>query len=134
MIADLTRPFVSVPCDKVVGIDALGFILGTAVALKLQKGFVPIRKGGKLPVPTNQVSFVYYSKQQKMLELRLGAIQTGERVLIVDEWVETGAQLNSAIQLVTEQGGVVCGLTAIKMDANAVTEQLKTDYLCHTVW
>ena len=92
------------------GIDALGFILGAAIAVRLKKGFVPIRKGGKLPVQTDVARFVDYTGQEKSLELRVGAIQPRTRVLVVDEWVETGAQVRAAIELLEKQGGVVIGV------------------------
>ena len=86
--------------DCVVGIDALGFILGTAVAIHSKKAFVPIRKGGKLPVVSDAIGFVDYTGQVKSLELRKGAITPGTRVLLVDEWIETGSQVKAAVELI----------------------------------
>jgi adenine phosphoribosyltransferase len=57
LVQDLSDPFVATPVDYVAGIDALGFILGTAVAMHLHKGFIPIRKEGKLPVDTVKREF-----------------------------------------------------------------------------
>ena len=57
LVADLCAPFMEGEIDRVAGIDALGFILGTAMALHLKKGFVPIRKGGKLPVAVSRAEF-----------------------------------------------------------------------------
>jgi adenine phosphoribosyltransferase len=99
LVADLASPFRSTPIDYVAGIDALGFILGTAIALHLQKGFLPIRKRGKLPVAVATTEFVDYTGQAKSLELREGSLREGDHVLIVDEWVETGAQMQAAIDL-----------------------------------
>ncbi len=134
LVEDLIRPFAEVQFDCVAGIDALGFILGTAIAVRLKKGFVPIRKGGKLPVPTDTAEFVDYTKQRKSLELRAGAIQAGTRVLVVDEWVETGAQIKAACELLEKQGGVVIGVATINMDDNPATRMLREKYKCHTVW
>ncbi len=134
LVEDLIRPFAEIEFGCVAGIDALGFILGTAIAVRLQKGFVPIRKGGKLPVPTNTTEFVDYTAQKKSLELRVGAIQPGTRVLVVDEWVETGAQIQAAIALVEKQGGVVIGIATINMDDNPRTHMLRDKYHCHSVW
>ncbi len=116
------------------GIDALGFILGAAIAVRLKKGFVPIRKGGKLPVQTDVARFVDYTGQEKSLELRVGAIQPRTRVLVVDEWVETGAQVRAAIELLEKQGGVVIGVASINMEDNSVTRLLRGRYHCHSVW
>lgn len=69
LIADLSEPFISTAIDYVAGIDALGFILGTAVALRLNKGFIPIRKGGKLPVAVTAREFVDYTGESKRDDL-----------------------------------------------------------------
>ena len=63
LVADLCAPFMEIDFDYVAGIDALGFILGTAMAMHLKKGFIPIRKGGKLPVAVSRAEFVDYSGQ-----------------------------------------------------------------------
>ena len=134
LVEDLIHPLAEVEFDCVAGIDALGFILGTAIAVRLEKGFVPIRKGGKLPVQTNTAEFVDYTAQMKSLELRIGAIQAGTRVLVVDEWVETGAQVQAAIELLEKQGAVVIGIATINMEDNAVNRLLRDKYQCHSVW
>jgi adenine phosphoribosyltransferase len=134
LVENLIHPFAKVEFNCVAGIDALGFILGTGIAVRLEKGFVPIRKGGKLPVQTDVARFVDYTGQEKSLELRVGAIQKGTRVLVVDEWIETGAQIQAAIELVEKQGGVVIGVATINMEDNAVTRLLRGKYRCHSVW
>ena len=134
LVEDLIRPFAEVEFDCVAGIDALGFILGAAIAVRLEKGFVPIRKGGKLPVPADGTEFVDYTGQEKSLELRIGAIQPGTRILVVDEWVETGAQVQAAVDLLEKQGGVVIGIATISMDDNPCTSMLRQKYQCHSVW
>ena len=105
LVSDLLYPFRENQFDCVVGIDALGFILGTAVAIHSKKAFVPIRKGGKLPVVSDAIGFVDYTDQVKSLELRKGAIEPGTRVLLVDEWIETGSQVKAAVELIEGQGG-----------------------------
>jgi adenine phosphoribosyltransferase len=131
---DLARPFTDVACDYVAGIDALGFILGAAVALRLQKGLIPIRKGGKLPTAVQRVAFVDYSGATKSLEIRHDALSPGQKVLLVDDWVETGAQAQAAIQLIEGLGCVIIGVAAINIDDNAATNWLRETYRCHTVW
>lgn len=120
--------------DLIAGIDALGFILGTAVALRLQTGFVPVRKEGKLPGRTNAVQFVDYSGQEKMLEIRADAVPPAARVLIADEWIETGAQMTAAIRLIEGQGGIVAGIVAIGMNRTAATRPLIEHYPTHALW
>jgi adenine phosphoribosyltransferase len=134
LVRDLGRPFEDVEFEVVAGIDALGFILGTALAMHLRKGFIPIRKGGKLPVEVDTRHFVDYTGQGKSLQLRVGAIERGVRVLLVDEWVETGAQVRAAIELIEGQGGIVIGVAAINIDDNEATCSLRERYKCHTVW
>lgn len=133
LVEDLSRPFASIDFDIVAGIDALGFILGTAMALRFQKGFIPIRKGGKLPVEADMSHFVDYTGHEKSLELRADAIERGTRVLLVDEWIETGAQIRAAIELIERQGGVVVGVAAINIDDNEATRSLRERYNCHMV-
>jgi len=133
LVSDLLRPFKEDQFDCIVGIDALGFILGTAVAIHSKKGFVPIRKGGKLPVVSDAIGFVDYTGQMKSLELRKGAITPGTRVLLVDEWVETGSQVKAAVELIERQGAEIVGIATINMDDNDTTSKLKQYYKCYSV-
>jgi adenine phosphoribosyltransferase len=130
LVEDLSRSFTASDFDVVAGIDALGFILGTALALHFQKGFVPIRKGGKLPVEVDTCTFIDYTGHEKSLELRADAIKRGTRVLVVDEWIETGAQVKAAIQLIEGQGGVIAGIAAINIDDNEATRPLLETRRC----
>jgi adenine phosphoribosyltransferase len=134
LVEDLVGLTGAVECDLVAGIDALGFILGTALALRLRKGFVPIRKGGKLPVPAERAEFVDYSGTRKSLELRQDALVAGDRVLVVDEWIETGAQARAAIHLIEARGGVVAGIASIHIDANERTREMTERFRCFHVW
>jgi adenine phosphoribosyltransferase len=134
LVEDLAQPFTGGKVDCVAGIDALGFVLGAAMAIRLKVGFIPVRKGGKLPVASDTSMFVDYTGQSKSLELRLGAVPAGTRVLIVDEWVETGAQVQAAIELIEKQGGVVAGIAAINIDDGPRTRVLRKKYMCHAVW
>lgn len=131
LLADLAAPFNGAPPQLVAGIDALGFVLGTGLALRLGCGFVPVRKGGKLPGRADRRSCIDYTGKVKTLELRVDAIPPRARVLLVDEWVETGAQMAAAAALIEGQGGVVVGLATIQMDDNDLTRQLRARYRCH---
>jgi adenine phosphoribosyltransferase len=130
LIRDLAHPFIERKIDLVAGIDALGFILGTGVALYLKKGFIPIRKGGKLPTFVHRVFFIDYSQQEKWLEMREDSIDPGQNILLVDEWIETGAQITAAVQMIEDQGGIIAGIAAINMDDNQNTRKLKKGYFC----
>ncbi len=130
LVDDLAAFVEPLAFDVVAGIDALGFILGAALALRTHTGFVPIRKGGKLPVAVDVAECVDYTGQRKTLELRRDALKPGTRVLVVDEWIETGAQVRAAIQLIEGQGGVIAGIASLHMDDNEQTEPLRARYPC----
>ncbi len=92
--------------DKVVGIDARGFIFGAAIAHKLKCGFVPARKAGKLP--WNTVSETYELEYGKAtLELHQDAILKGESVAIIDDLLATGGTAKAATNLVEKLGGKI---------------------------
>jgi adenine phosphoribosyltransferase len=134
LVDDLAEPFKDSQIDLVAGIDALGFILGAAIALHLGVGFLAVRKGGKLPVAAKRVSFEDYTDEKKSLELRLDSNLSGLRVLLVDEWVETGAQMAASVTLIENQGGLVVGIACINIDDNLATQALRGKYICHQVW
>ncbi|XP_065551047.1 adenine phosphoribosyltransferase-like isoform X3 [Lathamus discolor] len=108
-VADLLQPFQGDPIDMVAGIDAMGFILGSAAAAVLQKGFLAMRKAGHLCVQTAAQPYTDYSGREKVMEVRTDAISPGLRILLVDQWIETGGTMRAAIQLVERLGGVVAG-------------------------
>jgi adenine phosphoribosyltransferase len=127
----LAIPFRGAGVGAVAAIDALGFILGTSIARELGTGVIAVRKGGKLPVAsTVREQFVDYSGEQKQLEIRRDAIAPGTHVLIVDEWVETGAQITAAATLIEHAGAVVAGIAAINIDDTPGTRRLRERYRC----
>ena len=136
LISDLIKLFKTTDFDIVIGLDALGFIIGGALAHKLKKGFAPMRKGGKLPGIKGTVirtSFVDYSKRNKTFEMSKKSIKKGERVLIVDEWIETGSQVKAAIRLVEKQGGEVAGIAALFAEKTSTTRILFEKYNCKAI-
>jgi adenine phosphoribosyltransferase len=91
---------------KVVGIDARGFLFGSAVAYKLGLGCVPVRKKGKLPYKTVGSSYqLEYGDAE--VEMHLDAIYPGERVVLIDDLLATGGTSGAAVDLVQKVGGVV---------------------------
>jgi len=99
----------------VAGIESRGFILGTACALELETGFVPIRKGtGVFPGPKAiaETSADYRGGRQT-LRLQRAALTAGDRVLLVDDWLETGSQATGARTLIEECGATFLGVAAI---------------------
>lgn len=92
--------------DKIAGIESRGFIIGAALAYQLGKGFVPIRKKGKLPAETiGQDYELEYGTDR--VEVHIDAIEKGERVLLVDDLIATGGTAEAATALIEEAGGVV---------------------------
>ena len=136
LIGDLSAPFEEVAFNKVVGIDASGLALGGAVALKLEKGFVPVRKGGSCPASESDVArvcFVDYTGKRKSLEMNRRSIRQGARFVIVDDWVETGAQVKAVITLIEEQGGVVAGVSVMCAEMNEGVKRLFEEYNCQSI-
>jgi adenine phosphoribosyltransferase len=98
--------------DKVVGIEARGFIFAPAVAYALKAGFVPARKPKKLPAETERVEYqLEYGADS--LEIHRDAIQPGQRVLIVDDVLATGGTACAVAKLVEKLGGSVTGLSFV---------------------
>ena len=90
--------------DKIVGIDARGFLFGSAVAYELGVGFVPIRKRGKLPFKTEVASYSLEYGEAEM-EMHIDGITAGERVVLVDDLLATGGTSVAASALIRKAGG-----------------------------
>ena len=98
--------------DAVVGVDARGFIFGSALAYALNVGFVPVRKAGKLPFKTvAQPYSLEYG--EATVEVHQDAIKPGQRVLLVDDLVATGGTMLAAIKLLQQLGGNVAEAAAV---------------------
>lgn len=121
----LVLPFLSAGVHIVAGIEARGFILGGAVAHELGRGFVPIRKKGKLPWKTiGQDYSLEYGIDT--IEIHADAIGPGDRVLVVDDLVATGGTAEAAIELIRRSGGeVVAAAFVIDLPALGGAERLR---------
>lgn len=94
--------------DKVVGIDARGFIFGALIAQKLGAGFIPVRKKGKLPYKTRGVDYsLEYGTNS--VEMHIDAIAPGERVVLADDLLATGGTAGAALHLIEQTGAQVIG-------------------------
>ncbi|NXA66685.1 APT1 phosphoribosyltransferase, partial [Mohoua ochrocephala] len=135
-VADLLQPFQGDAIDMVAGIDAMGFILGAAAAATLRKGFLAIRKAGHLCVQTVAQPYSDYSGREKVMEVRTDAIAPGLRILLVDQWVETGGTMRAAIELVERLGGgraplcVPTGVATICIENSEGGKWIQERYKC----
>src|SRR5438477_6644975 len=102
--------------DKVVGIDARGFLFGSAVAYELGIGFVPLRKKGRLPYKTETAAYTLEYGEAEM-ELHIDAIESGEKVVLIDDLLATGGTSASAVALIKKVGGdLVAGIFLIELE------------------
>ncbi len=109
LIDALAEHYIQHDVDLVLGMEARGFIFAPALAYRLNAGFVPLRKPGKLPAAT--VKFDYALEYgTNTLEIHQDAIQKGQRVLIVDDLLATGGTANATAKLASSLGAVVAGL------------------------
>lgn len=128
LLDDLLDDLKSVEFDVVGGLDAMGFVLGAGLATRRNVGFLPIRKAGKLCVDTDSVEFGNYSGRIQDMEMRTPAFDAGTRVLLADQWVETGGTMDGAIRLVERQQGIIAGIAAIAIEENERTLGYRQQY------
>ena len=111
-IDQMLPPYAGQPIDKVVGLEARGFILGGAIAHQLGTGFVPVRKKGKLPGTTISQDYkLEYG--EAIVEIHDDAIEAGERILVVDDLLATGGTAEAGIKLIERLGGDIVGCSFI---------------------
>ena len=104
----LVAPFRNAPPDALVAVEARGFLFAAAAAVQLGCGVVPVRKPGKLPAATHQVTYeLEYGSDT--LEIHHDALQAGDRVVVMDDLLATGGTTVAAVQLVRELGAEVIG-------------------------
>ncbi|GHE02796.1 adenine phosphoribosyltransferase [Defluviimonas sp. 20V17] len=111
-IDQMLHPYAGQPIDKVVGLEARGFILGGAIAHQLSVGFVPVRKKGKLPGATIAQEY-QLEYGDAVVEIHDDALAAGERVLLVDDLLATGGTAEAGIKLIERLGAEVVGCAFI---------------------
>lgn len=129
-VDQMLHPYTGQRIDKVVGLEARGFILGGAIAHQLATGFVPIRKKGKLPGRTISQDYkLEYG--EAIVEIHDDAIQPGETVLIVDDLLATGGTAEAGIKLLERLGANIVGCAFIidlpELGGRALLENLGMD-------
>jgi adenine phosphoribosyltransferase len=108
----------------VIGIEARGYFFAPAVAYALGVGFIPVRKPGKLPAKTVNIEYALEYGTDK-LEMHADGVQSGDRILIIDDVLATGGTASAVTQLVERQGGTVAGLGfVIELDFLAGRDKL----------
>jgi len=106
VIEQLAGRYGKMPVDIIAGIESRGFIFGAALAARLKKGFIPIRKPGKLPAKTYSAEYsLEYGTDR--IEMHVDAVQQGSRVLLIDDLLATGGTMQAACRLVEQAGGTV---------------------------
>jgi adenine phosphoribosyltransferase len=106
----LCTAFADTDIDYVAAVEARGFIFGAAVARKLQAGFVPIRKKGKLPFKTESITYdLEYGNDT--LEVHNDAVNNGSNILMVDDLLATGGTMAAACKLIEKVGGQIVGIS-----------------------
>jgi adenine phosphoribosyltransferase len=111
-IDQMLHPYAGMQIDKVVGLEARGFIMGGAIAHQLSVGFVPIRKKGKLPGKTLSEDYTLEYGQATM-EIHDDAIQPSEKVLLVDDLLATGGTAEAGIKLLERLGAQIVSASFI---------------------
>ena len=109
-IAAMASPFRNTGIRKVVGIESRGFIFGSAIALALGAGFVPVRKPGKLPRLRRRVEYAL-EYGSDALEIHTDALEPGERCLLVDDVLATGGTARAGADLVRSAGAELAGMS-----------------------
>lgn len=119
--------------DYIAGIESRGFIFGSALAYKMNLGFIPIRKPGKLPAKTEKVSYeLEYGTDS--LEIHSDALDPGKKVLIVDDLLATGGTADAAVKLVRKIGGEVVGVAfVVELEFLKGREKLPEDCKINTL-
>lgn len=108
----LVKKYKGKKIDKIVAVEARGFIFGAAIAHRLGIGFVPVRKKGKLPFKTNSVTYnLEYGTDT--LEIHCDAIKKNDKVLIIDDLLATGGTVKAVTELIEGLGGKVMGIAFV---------------------
>ena len=114
----LSYPYIG-QVDYVAAPEAIGWVIGSAIARELSVGFIPIRKIDKLPYPKEDLvsqKYIDYSNKTKALEITKAYVTAGDKILVVDEWVESGMSLHCCMNLLEKLGCNIVGLATIGID------------------
>jgi adenine phosphoribosyltransferase len=128
----LYDPFRQSEISKVVAIEARGFIFGAALAYKLNIGFVPIRKPGKLPADTLMEEYdLEYGKDS--IEIHKDGIKKGEKILLIDDLLATGGTAAASCKLIERLGGKIVGISFLVELSELKGRDLLKKYNVHSL-
>ncbi|GHU50588.1 adenine phosphoribosyltransferase [Clostridia bacterium] len=131
-IDEMTKAVSGIDFDLILGTESRGFIFGTPLAYNLGKGFVPVRKAGKLPYKKLSKSYsLEYG--EATVEIHEDAIEKGQRVLIVDDLLATGGTAKATAELAAEMGGVVAAMCFLVELAGLGGREVNKDYVIKSI-
>ena len=130
-IEEMLAPFQKENIDKVVAIEARGFLFGAVIASTMNVPLAMVRKEGNLPMDVLREEVIDYTGKKKVLEIQKDAIKKGERVLVVDDWVETGSQARTAFQMIEKLGGEIAGFTVLVDNTTKDVKDFLSSYPYH---
>ena len=131
IVAEMSAPFQKENIDKVVAIEARGFIFGAVIAQNLALPLVMVRKEGNLPMEVLKEEAVDYTGKKKVLEIQKDAIKKRERVLVVDDWAETGSQARATFRMIEKLGGKIAGFTVLVDNTTKEAKDFLSQYHYH---
>jgi len=133
LIEELASPFFHDGITHVATVDAGGFPLGGGIAYRLNAGLVLVRKGGRVDWDVESAVCTDFSGTEKTLEVASDAFSTLDRVLVVDDWSETGGQLRTTIALVERLGATVVGAACLHIGPGVSQDPRLAGYRLHCV-
>lgn len=133
LIEALAAPFAHDGVTRVAAVDAGGFALGGGVAHRLGAGLVLIRKAGKVAWEVESAACVDWSGTEKALEIARDALSASDRVLVVDDWSETGGQLRAAISLAERLGARVVGAACLHIGRSVCEDPRLAGHRLHSL-
>ncbi|MFH1064860.1 MAG: phosphoribosyltransferase family protein [Candidatus Woesearchaeota archaeon] len=134
VLNQMASPFKNSDINKVVGLDMKGLMYGPVIADRLKVPFVPILKGGKIgdrELVVQGEGFIDYSGKRKSIELFKSSIKKTDRILLIDDWFESGETGRSAISLIEQLGGTISGISVIFNQLKPIEEESFSDYNFH---
>lgn len=130
LLDDLTKPFSPEEIDLVVATEPFGFIIGAGIATRFGRGVLTVRKDALLAGPIDEVAWPKTSGETGRLVTRRPGFKPGTRVLVVDQWVESGSAMRGLLELVKRQDAVVAGIATLCIEDR--NEHLRKEYKCST--